>query len=488
MSLAPVASPPELQWLVDASGAGRVGLWHLDLATGSIECTPRCKENLGFPPEAKLHVDDVFHAMHPDDREATGAIVQHAIDTRGDYHIYYRVIWPDGSVHWIDSRGRVGDGVISGTTIDVTEQRELEEKLARESNLNRMITTHVAEALWFMDREGRVTYMNPAAEEMFGWQLDEVRGRVLHDAVHYKRPDGSPFPLDECPLGQTLFGGEQVRDYEDLWIHRSGRLLPVSCSSTPIFDGGTIKGAVVSAHDISHRKGIEDALRESGRAKDEFLATVSHELRTPMTAILGWLGYLRMCGVPPELQTAVDQIEGSAKAQAAIVDDLVDISRAVTGKLRLHLEEVELADVLNDAIRTINPTAEAKQITVNTICTCDDARVQADRSRLRQVLWNLLSNAIKFTPEHGAVSVEARADADEVVVIVRDTGIGIAPEFLPRVFERFAQAPSNAGYQPGLGLGLAIVKQLVEMHGGRVTAASDGPGRGAAFTVTLPRA
>src|SRR5215212_5502577 len=121
-------------WLLDASGAGRVGLWRLDLATGAIDCTPRCKENLGFPCDSKLHVDDVFNAMHPDDRETSGAIVQHAIATRGEYHLVYRVIWPDGSIHHIDSRGRAGDGQITGTTMDITEQRNLEEQLSRESS------------------------------------------------------------------------------------------------------------------------------------------------------------------------------------------------------------------------------------------------------------------------------------------------------------------------------------------------------------------
>jgi PAS domain S-box-containing protein len=485
----PVIETPAVDnWLLDASGAGRVGLWKLDLASGWIECTPRCKENLGFPPDKKLHVDDIFHAMHPDDREITGTIVQRAVETRGEYHLLYRVIWPDLSIHWIDSRGRVGEGSIAGTTIDVTEQHDLEEQLARESSRTRMITTHVAEPLFFLDPTGHVTFMNPAAEQAFGWTSAEVRGRVLHDIVHYKHPDGSPFPMEECPLGRTLADGITLRDHEDLWIHKSGRFVPVICSSTPILDGNVVRGAVISAHDNTERKAIENALRESGRAKDDFLATVSHELRTPMTAILGWTGFLSMVGVPDDLRTAIEQIEASAKAQASIVDDLIDVSRIVTGKLSLYLEDVEVEDVLDDAIRTIRPTADAKQITLTCQSTCKDARVHADRSRFRQVLWNLLTNAIKFTPDRGAVMVEARLDSDAVVVSVRDTGIGIAPEFLPRVFERFSQESSSARYQSGLGLGLSIVKQLVEMHGGSIAATSEGPGMGAAFTVTLPRA
>ena len=480
-----IETPAVENWLLAAAGAGRVGLWKLDLASGWIECTPRCKENLGFPPDKKLHVDDVFHAMHPDDREVSGVIVQKAIETGGEYHIFYRVIWPDGTIHWIDSRGRVGDGAIAGTTIDITEQRELEAQLARESSRTRMITTHVAEALWFMDATGRVTFMNPAAEETFGWSAEEVRGRVLHEIVHYRRPDGTPFPITDCPLGRTLFDAVPVRNHEDLWIHKSGRYVPVICSSTPIVENGVVRGAVVSAHDISERKAVEDALRESSRAKDEFLATVSHELRTPMTAILGWTGFLRMCGIPEELRTAIEQIDASARAQASIVDDLIDMSRIVTGKLHLQMEDVDVTDVLDEAIRTVQATADAKQISLTCTAACGDARVHADRSRLRQVFWNLLTNAIKFTPERGAVTVDARLQNGEVVVSVRDTGIGIAPDFLPHVFDRFAQESNADRYQAGLGLGLSIVKQLVEMHGGRVTAESEGTGRGATFTVTL---
>ncbi len=482
------SSPATDNWLLDASGAGRVGLWRLDLASGSIDCTPRCKENLGFGPDKKLHLDDVFNAMHPDDRERSGAIVQHAIETRGEYHSIYRVVWPDGSIHHIDSRGRVGEGQITGTTMDITEQRTLEEQLSRESSRIRMITTHVAEALWFMDAAGRVTFMNPAAEEMFGWSMEEIRGRVLHDVLHYKRADGTPYPITECAASETIRDGAPVRNREDLWIHRSGRFVPVSSSATPIVENGVVRGAVVSAHDITDRKAIEDALRESSRAKDDFLATVSHELRTPMTAILGWTGFLRMCGVPEELQTAIEQIDSSAKAQASIVDDLIDTSRIVTGKLRLQLDDVDVADVLDEAIGTIKPTAEEKHIALTCSTTCQGVHVRADRSRIRQVLWNLLSNAIKFTPEHGAVAVSASVQGDEVVIAVSDTGVGIAPEFLSRVFERFAQEASSARYHSGLGLGLAIVKQLVEMHGGRVSASSDGPGHGATFTVALPRA
>ena len=483
-----IESPAVDTWLLDAAGAGRVGLWKLDLASGAIDCTVRCKENLGYPPDRKLHVDDVFNAMHPDDREVTGTIVQKAIETRGEYHLLYRVIWPDGTIHWIDSRGRVGDGTIAGTTIDVTEQHDLEVQLARESSRTRMITTHVAEPLFFMDAGGHVTFMNPAAEQAFGWSSSEVRGRVLHDVVHYKRADGSPFPMEECPLGRTLSDGAAVRNLEDLWVHRSGKFVPVICSSTPIVEGNVVRGAVISAHDITERKAIEDALRESSRAKDDFLAMVSHELRTPMTAILGWTGFLRMIGVPEELRTAIEQIDASAKAQAGIVDDLIDVSRIVTGKLNLHLQDVAVEDVLDDAIRTIRPTAEARQIALTCRSTCDDALVRADRSRIRQVLWNLLTNAIKFTPERGSVTVDARLDAGTVVVAVRDTGIGIAAEFLPRVFERFSQESNGARDQSGLGLGLSIVRQLVEMHGGRVSASSEGAGMGATFTVTLPRA
>jgi PAS domain S-box-containing protein len=227
---------------------------------------------------------------------------------------------------------------------------------------------------------------------------------------------------------------------------------------------------------------------ESNRLKDEFLATVSHELRTPLTAILGWSRMLQ--GGTLETETAiraVDSIKRNAKAQAQIIDDILDVSRIITGKLYLELHPIELAPVLESAINVVRPTAEAKGIQIEVDFEPEPAAVPGDTNRLQQVFWNLLSNAVKFTPAGGRVMVKLRQVNSQAEIEVTDTGQGITADFLPFVFDRFRQQDSTSTRQHGgLGLGLAIARHLVEIHGGTISTRSPGAGAGATFTVRLP--
>lgn len=229
--------------------------------------------------------------------------------------------------------------------------------------------------------------------------------------------------------------------------------------------------------------------QEANRAKDEFLANLSHELRTPMTAILGWAHLLQLGDLEPEqVSLGLQTIRQSGEAQAKLIDDLLDVSRVVTGKLRLNATSVRLSDIARSAIAAIRPAAEAKRQQLEVDIRTDDATVLGDASRLQQVFWNLLSNAVKFTPPGGTVRVRlAERDTENFVLTVEDTGEGIPVEFLTLVFERFRQAATSARGRTGLGLGLAIAKELVEMHGGSIAASSRGRGLGSTFTVTLPR-
>jgi signal transduction histidine kinase/ActR/RegA family two-component response regulator len=226
---------------------------------------------------------------------------------------------------------------------------------------------------------------------------------------------------------------------------------------------------------------------EANRAKDEFLATVSHELRTPLSAILGWTRLLRGGALSPEKQIrALETLDRNARVQARLVEDLLDVSRIVAGETRLETGPVELARVVDSALEALRPAAEAKEIALR--ISMDRALVvSGDADRLQQVTWNLLSNAIKFTPPRGNVSVTLQADAGQAELTVADDGRGLTTDFLPHVFERFRQADSTPTRSAGgLGLGLSIVRHLVELHGGTVSAASTGEGRGATFTVRLP--
>ncbi|HKV10907.1 MAG TPA: ATP-binding protein [Thermoanaerobaculia bacterium] len=227
---------------------------------------------------------------------------------------------------------------------------------------------------------------------------------------------------------------------------------------------------------------------EANRIKDEFLSTVSHELRTPLNAILGWTWLLASGSMDADgVKRAVATIERNARSQSQIVDDLLDVSRIITGKLRLQVDEVDLAHVIETAFDSLRPAADAKEIRIETRVEREAARVSGDPHRLQQVVWNLLSNAVKFTPRGGRIEVRLGRSGSQVELRVSDSGIGIAPDFLDHVFDRFRQADSSTTRTyGGLGLGLAIVRHLVELHGGTVHAESAGPGQGATFTVRLP--
>ncbi|HYP50920.1 MAG TPA: ATP-binding protein, partial [Pyrinomonadaceae bacterium] len=227
---------------------------------------------------------------------------------------------------------------------------------------------------------------------------------------------------------------------------------------------------------------------EASRAKDEFLATVSHELRTPLNAIMGWSQMLVSAKLSQEdAARAVETIYRNSKSQAQLIEDILDVSRIVTGKLRIEPKPTALAPVIQTAVESLGPAIEAKNIRLQMRLNFEPRMVYADADRLQQVVWNLLSNAIKFTPEKGQVTITLESDSSQTKIVVSDTGKGISAEFLPFVFERFRQADgSSTSMHGGLGLGLSIVRHLVELHGGSVEVESRGEGTGTTFTVRLP--
>jgi CheY-like chemotaxis protein/two-component sensor histidine kinase len=231
------------------------------------------------------------------------------------------------------------------------------------------------------------------------------------------------------------------------------------------------------------------AIQLADRLKDEFLANLSHELRTPLNAILGYARLLRSGAVPlDKASRAIEIVERNAATLTHLVDDILDVSRIVSGKIRLNVQPVDVPTLVQHAVDTLTPAAQAKQIRVQTKIDPDAAPISGDSDRLQQIVWNLVSNAVKFTPHGGSVDVSVEGGDEHVEIVVRDTGIGIKPELLPHIFERFRQGDSASTRQfGGLGLGLAIVQHLVELHGGSVDAESDGEGLGATFRVRLPR-
>jgi PAS domain S-box-containing protein len=346
--------------------------------------------------------------------------------------------------------------------------------------------------------EGIVTSWNPGAERLFGYTAAEMVGKSISILIPPDQPDEEP------NISRRLVRGETIDHYETKRIRKDGKIINISLTVSPVRDHeGQIIGASKIARDITERKRIEAERDEmlvrerqarsdaeiANRVKDEFLALLSHELRTPLNAILGWTDILSSPkGQSPEsTRHAIEVIQRNAKVQKRLIEDLLDMSRILSGKLVIKKERVDLASVLTAALDTVRTASTAKRIAVDFHIDQSVGVVIGDADRLQQVAWNLLTNAIKFTPMNGHVELRLVSSGGQAEIIVQDTGDGILPEFLPHVFERFRQGDGSTTRQHGgLGLGLAVVSYLVEAHGGRVRATSPGLNQGSTFIVSLP--
>jgi signal transduction histidine kinase len=303
-------------------------------------------------------------------------------------------------------------------------------------------------------------------------------------------------PWSDIPI--LLFGGSDGTDIRGRTIRMLGALGNVTLLGRPLHTAAVVSTVEAALRSRRRQYDMRDLLvavrnareeaESANRLKDEFLATLSHELRTPLNAVLGWTMMLRSGHVDAaRLQHALEVIDRNARLQAQLIEDLLDVSRIMSGKLTLRVARVTLAPLLSAALDTVRPAAHAKQIKIEATHAAPDVEVEGDPARLQQVFWNLLTNAVSYTPRGGRIWVNVATADEQAHVTVRDTGIGISPEFLPHVFERFRQAESTwTRPQGGLGLGLSIVHHIVEQHGGHITAASSGIGHGATFVVTLP--
>jgi len=339
----------------------------------------------------------------------------------------------------------------------------------------RLMVEQMREGALTLSADGTILYCNNRFAELVAYPPERVAGRLFTDFV-------AP---DDQQRVKTLLLSDAFRDEVQL-RSSSDTLNPAQISSIALKIDDVRTTAVVVT-DLTHER-VERGLRESSRLKDEFLATLSHELRTPLNVILGWTRMLLADHLPESSRRhALELIDHNAHVQAQLVNDLVDMSRMSTGKLRLELEPMPIVPALEAALDSIRPAALVKGLTVRTeFDVPGEVNVLADDTRLQQVLWNLLSNAVKFTPSGGRIDVNLSIDGDRIRIRLSDTGIGIDRSFLPHVFDRFRQADSGTtrGYG-GLGLGLAIVHDLVRLHGGEVEVQSDGLGKGATFTVVL---
>ncbi|HJP94030.1 MAG TPA: PAS domain S-box protein [Pyrinomonadaceae bacterium] len=371
---------------------------------------------------------------------------------------------------------------------DVTERRKAETALRISEDRYRDLVDNSHELICTHDLQGRVLSVNPWAARVLGYPPETIIGTNIRDGLLPEYRDQFDEYLRIVATEGSARGVMKVRTATGeirLWEYYN--TLRTEGVETPIVRG--------MAHDVTERREALKREKEArleaeaaNRVKDEFLSTLSHELRTPLTAIMGWADLLLNNEVEPRKQKqAIETIFRNANSQCQLIDDLLEVSRIITGKLRLEFVACELRSIIEAAAESIRPTAEAKGVRLQLTLEPDAGPVFGDRERLQQVVWNLLSNGVKFTHTGGLVQVTLRQINSHVEIVVNDTGVGIKPDFLPHVFDRFRQADgSTTRTYGGLGLGLAIVRHLVELHGGMAWADSAGEGQGATFTVRLP--
>lgn len=339
--------------------------------------------------------------------------------------------------------------------------------------------------------EGIIRSWNAGAERIFGWSAAEAIGRPVTLIIPPERHQEERHILD------TLKRGERIEHFETTRVSKDGRYIEISLTVSPVRNAaGAVIGASKIARDITARKRAErllqereEALREADRRKDEFLALLGHELRNPLAPIHNATELLsRMLPEDSRARVAVEMIRRQAGQLTRLVDDLLDIGRITQGRVQLRLQPLEISSVILQAFETVEPQLRQKGHKVSVISSYEPVHVSGDFARLVQCVANILSNAVKYTDPGGEIQVRTRAEGASAVIEITDTGLGIAPELLPKVFDIFVQGERSIEHAPGgLGVGLAIVKRLVEQHRGTVSARSPGPGQGSAFEIRLPR-
>jgi PAS domain S-box-containing protein len=391
----------------------------------------------------------------------------------------------DGSERPIDATPSAVRDAAGASLGAIIVFRDVSERASSEETKRRLaaIVESSQDAVISKNRDGVILSWNDEAERLFGYSSQEAVGRPITLIIPPDRLD------EEREIMERLWRGERVEHFETVRVTKDGRRIDLSLTISPVRDSrGRIVGASKVARDIGDRKRAEAALREADVRKDAFLALLAHELRNPLAPILNGMHILRLAGDDTK---AVAQASGMMERQLGllvrIVDDLLDVSRISQDKLELRRSRVLLEDVISSAVETARPALEAAGHELILSCPSQPLHIDADLTRLAQVLSNLLNNSAKYTPPGGKVWLTAEARRSDLVISVRDNGIGIPKESLPRIFDMFSQVGRRIDRTTGgLGIGLALVKGLVEMHGGTVRAESEGSGQGSTFTLRLP--
>jgi PAS domain S-box-containing protein len=509
-------SQERLQLVMQGS---RDGFWDWNILTNECYVSDRWKELRGYATDEQIEdpISVWSNGIHPDDRDRViRAFYAHLEQKSALFNEEYRIQRKDKTYIWVLDRGQAvwnesGQATrIAGSQTDITYLKNSEEAVRYSELVYRMLADTMPQMFWITRPDGYHEYYNQRWYNYTGTQPGQTDGEEWQHLLH---PDdvektaevwqeslqtGKPYDIE--------YRFRRASDGEYRW--HIGRALPLRDEN-----GQVLKwfGSCTDIHDqklaieeraeaLERERAARMEQEKANRIKDEFLAVLSHELRSPLNPILGWIRLLRTRKLDGErFDQALETIERNAKLQAQLIEDLLDVSRILRGKLTLTFAPVNLATAIEAAIDTVRLPAQTKQIQIQKHFPLIPIKVSGDFNRIQQVIWNLLSNALKFTPEGGQISVDlitdlttdqtdSNSDHSYVAkIIVRDNGKGIAPDFLPHVFDQFRQADSSTTRQfGGLGLGLSIVRHIVQMHNGTIMVDSAGENQGSAFTVALP--
>ncbi|MCX4173128.1 MULTISPECIES: PAS domain S-box protein [Paraburkholderia] len=476
-----------------AMRGARMGAWSHESKSGKFWWSRELEALAGFAEGrfAKMP-GGFFELIHPGDLIALNEAVDHAVKSGDDYVAEFRFLHASGDWCWMEGRGRAtydrqGEPLtIYGLGIDITERKDAQTVLLRQA----AIFEHLSDAIVITDLRGNITDFNAGGERVLGYRRREVLGKPI--AMFY--PPEDALRIRREVLAALAADGTWRRELT--FVRRDGTRGVCETVVKPLANArGDIYGAVSVSRDITGRRRAEQQLQrlnlelsKADRRKDEFLATLAHELRNPLAPMRNVLEILRLKEfADPQLSWSRDVFDRQLQHMTHLVDDLLEVSRITQGKLELRKQRLELARAMQSAMEAARPTVQASAHHLSVTLPREPLYLDADPTRLSQMILNLLNNAAKYTPPGGSISLAAEREGDEAVIVVRDSGIGIPREHLDSVFEMFSQlAPALERSQGGLGIGLALVRGLAELHGGTVAAFSNGPGTGSEFVIRLP--
>lgn len=469
-----------------AMEASSAGAWEWYIHTGEVAWSEELRRLFGVGPEHQASPESFLALVHPDDREEAQARIRELYQGLEPTTEDFRFVRPDGAERWMTVRAEVIDrdeqgrpSRLVGAMLDITERKTRERQLAEQARLLDLSN----DAIVVRDLQDRILYWNKGAVETYGYSVEEARGQVMYELLRAE----FPAPLDAILARlhrDDRWSGELIH------VRRDGARLIVSSRWALDRDPYRRPVAILETNtDITAHKMVEETLREADRRKDEFLATLAHELRNPLAPIRTGLQVLNRTRDPESARRTQEIMERQIDHMVRLIDDLLDVSRITSGKVTLQRERVSLQDVVEAGVDAARPLIESARHELTLDLPEQPVWLDADPARLAQVVSNLLTNSAKYTPTGGQITLSARRDGEEAVLAVSDTGLGIPPDMLGRIFEMFTQVNRTLDRaQGGLGIGLALARQLVQMHGGTIAVESPGPGQGSTFTVRLPAA